>query len=255
MIGGGRIYTQARARFGAAGRVVIDTLLPPLCLSCAAPVDSAGGLCSACWGALRFLDGAQCQCCGYPFELSTGAEDLCAACLARRPAFARARAALVYDDASRDLVLAFKHRDRLEAARPFARMMARAGNALLREADIIVPVPLHRRRLFARRYNQAAVLALALGKVSGLAVAPRALIRTRRTESQAGKSRIARRRNVRGAFALRPAEAARIEGRRVLLVDDVLTTGATVEACATALTRAGAAAVDVLTLMRVVRPL
>lgn len=156
-----------------------------------------------------------------------------------------------YDESSRQLVLALKHGDRLHLAPTLAQWMRRAGSELLAEADLLVPVPLHWTRLFARRYNQAAVLALAMVKSGGPPVSADCLIRRRRTPSQGRKNAVARRRNVAGAFALRRPGAVR--GKRILLIDDVLTTGATVEECARVLKRAGAAGVDVLALARTVR--
>jgi ComF family protein len=156
-----------------------------------------------------------------------------------------------YDDSSRQLVLALKHGDRLHLAPTLAQWMRRAGAELLAGADLLVPVPLHWTRLFARRYNQAAVLALAMAKSAGLAVSADCLIRHRRTPSQGRKNALARRRNVAGAFALR--RAGEVRGKNILLIDDVLTTGATVEECARVLKRAGAARVDVLALARAVR--
>jgi ComF family protein len=232
----------------------VDSLLPPRCLGCGTIVGSDGLLCAPCWAALAFLGPPQCARCGVPFPADTGEGALCAACLAEPPAYFAARAALVYDDASRPLVLGFKHGDRTHAAPAFARWMARAGAGLLAEAEIVVPVPLHRWRLLARRYNQSALLARELGRQAGLAIAVDALARTRPTPSQGGLGRAARFENVRGAFAVRPRSRAAIEDRHVLLVDDVLTTGATVEACSKALIRAGAGAVSVLTLARVNGP-
>jgi ComF family protein len=173
--------------------------------------------------------------------------------MARRPAFDRARAVFAYDDASRGPVLSFKHADRTEAAPAFARLMTTAAADLLSDADLLVPVPLHRRRLIARRYNQSALLTNALARHSGVPAMPDLLVRTRHTPSQGGLSATGRRRNVRGAFAVRRDLADRVRDARVLLIDDVLTTGATVEACAGVLKRAGAGTVDVVTLARVVR--
>jgi ComF family protein len=231
---------------------VLDLLLPPRCLSCGVTVAAPGTLCTACWRGVTFLGAPCCARCGYPFDFDPGAGSLCGACLADPPAFDRARAALRYDDGSRSLVLALKHGDRLHLAPPLAQWMRRAGAALLGDADLIMPVPLHWTRLFARRHNQAAVLALALAKTGGPPVSTRHLIRRRRTPSQGKKSAVARQRNVAGAFALRQADE--IRGKRIVLVDDVFTTGATVEECARVLKRAGAARVDVLAVARVVRP-
>ena len=234
-------------------------MLPPQCLGCGALVDAPGALCAECWDRVIFLGPPQCSACGLPFEYSLGEGALCGACSRRQPVFERARAAIVYDDASRRLILAFKHGDRTDAAPAFARWLARAGadlagGDLVGEAECIVPVPLHWSRLFARRYNQAALLAGHLERLSGVPMVPDALVRRRRTPPQGRMGMTARRRNLAGAFAVRPSGRARIEGRRVLLVDDVLTTGATAAACARTLLRAGARAVDVLTLARVVRP-
>ena len=159
-----------------------------------------------------------------------------------------------HDQVSRGLLLGFKHGDRTDGAPAFGGWLARAGGELIDDCDVILPVPLHRRRLFSRRYNQSALLAQALGRATGLPVLPDSLRRTRNTPSQGRLSWVARRRNVAGAFKAAPGAAQRLGGRRVLLVDDVTTTGATVETCAQALKRAGAAGVDVLTLARVVRP-
>lgn len=236
-----------------AGKAVLDALLPPHCLSCETAVGHFGTLCSSCWRRLTFISAPQCEVCGVPFEYDLGADALCGACTARRPAYDRARAVLVYDEASRGLVLGFKHGDHLHGARAYGAWLARAGAALLADADLLVPVPLHRWRLFSRRYNQAALLAHAAGRTSGVAVASDLLKRVRATPSQGGMSPAERRRNVRGAFKVAAGRAAEVAERRAVLVDDVFTTGATVEACARALTRAGARGVDVLTLARVVR--
>lgn len=180
----------------------------------------------------------------------------CAACIAKPPPFAESRAALAYDDASRDLILGFKHADRLETVPLFARWMAQAGREAFACADMLVPVPLHWRRLLARRYNQAALLANALGTLTQLPVDTTTLQRSKATPSQGEMpSARARAKNVVRAFALAEKRKARILGKRVVLVDDVLTTGATVGACTKALLKAGAASVSVVTLARVLRPL
>lgn len=205
------------------------------------------------FGQIHFLSGAVCDRCGTPLgtELDEGA--VCAACIARPPRWDRARAAFVYEAASRRLVLDLKRSGRRDGLGTFSGWMAQAGRALLDEADVIVPVPLHYVRLASRGFNQSAWLADALSRRSGVPVAVDALKRIRRTPTQGGLSARARRRNVAGAFALRPGRAGHIQGKRVLLVDDVLTTGATLGACTRALKRAGARHVDVLVLARVVR--
>ncbi len=229
-------------------RMALDLLLPPRCLSCKTIVATPGALCPACWDGLRLLAPPHCARCGLPFATDTGAAILCGSCLDGSAQFGRARAALRYDASSRSMILGFKHGDRTALAVPFARWMARAGRELLADADMLVPVPLHPWRLFRRRYNQAALLTKALSRLTGVAHRPDALARIRATPPQGTMGRFGRRRNVAGAFRL----TAAVEGRHVLLVDDVLTTGVTVDECARVLKAGGARQVDVLTLARVV---
>jgi ComF family protein len=229
----------------------IDLLLPPRCLSCGTPVTRSGTLCVECWRGITFLGRPCCACCGLPFEFDLGESALCGSCAQDRPIYDRARAALRYDEDSRKLILAFKHGDRLHLAPMFGNWLKQASAELLAETDLVLPVPLHWTRLFARRYNQAALLAQALHKVGGPPVAVDWLVRKRRTPPQGQGGREARRRNVAGAFALKPGKS--VAGLRLVLIDDVLTTGATVSECAKVLKRAGAARIDVLTLARTVR--
>ncbi|BBK45082.1 phosphoribosyltransferase [Allostella vacuolata] len=237
----------------AAGRRVVDVLLPPRCLACGTIVAADGALCPECWAEVGFIAPPCCRRCGVPFAFDPGAGVECGECARQPPGFDRARSALRYDDASRPLILGFKHADRTHAAAAYAAWMARAAGPLLTEAEVIVPVPLHWTRLVYRRYNQAALLAVALARIGGRTAVPDALVRRRRTPSQGLLRRLGRFRNVAGAFEVHPRRRSRITGRRVLLVDDVLTTGATVEACTRALRAAGAVSVDVVTLARVVR--
>lgn len=234
-------------------RRLIDMLLPPSCPGCGVQVGEPQTLCADCWGALTFLGRPCCDACGHPFDYEVADRTLCGGCARERPPFGRARAALLYDDGARDLVLAFKHADRTETTMVFAKWMANAGRELLDGADVIVPVPLHWTRLFQRRYNQAALLAHGLGRLSETKVLADALIRKRKTPSQGRLGRLARARNVQGAFKPNPRQRAHLKGKRVLLVDDVYTTGATLRASAKVLKRSGAAGVDVLVLARVVR--
>ncbi|MBC6417003.1 MAG: ComF family protein [Rhodospirillales bacterium] len=242
-----------RRTLAAAGRFLLDAVLPLRCLGCGAVVSAESALCAACWSGLTFLGEPCCTCCGLPFPFDQGTESFCPACVQEPPSYDRARAAVLYDDASRRLILAFKHGDRPEAATSFARWMQVAGWRALESAEIILPVPLHPWRLFKRRYNQAALLAQALGAESGLAVDLDLLRRTRATPVQGHLSRVARQRNVAGAFGLAPGAENRIQGRHLLLVDDVMTSGATLNEVAKVLRRGGAENIDVLTLARVLR--
>ena len=236
---------------------MLDAVLPPLCLSCGEIVEAAGGLCAACWPGFAFIAPPYCARCAYPFAEQADAEALCGACAARAPRYRRARAALVYDDRSRKLVLPFKHGDRTDIARACGAWMARAGAELLADADLVAPVPLHWRRLFARRYNQAQLLArvaVAATPSTRRRLTADVMRRRRGPGPQSGLAARQRHDNVRQAFDVNPRWTALVAGKSVLLIDDVLTTGATVEACARVLQRSGARHVDVLTLARVVRP-
>jgi ComF family protein len=231
-------------------RSALDLILPPQALDGGARPQSIG-LSGGAWARIQFLEDPVCDGCGLPFEYSLGQGVRCTPCEARPAAFARARAACLYDDNSRDLILQLKHADRPELAGLFAAWLSRAAEPLIAEADFIAPVPLHPLRLLQRRYNQAAEIARPLARRAGVPFAPGLLRRKRATPSQAGKSGRGRRLNVRGAIEAVPGQAAKVAGKRVLLIDDVLTTGATAEACAKALLGAGAAAVDVATVARV----
>ena len=203
---------------------------------------------------MRFLTEPLCAACGVPFEFEVAEGSVCAACAGAARPWVRARAAIAYDDGSRRFILAFKNGDRTDAVRTFAPWMAAAGRSLLADADLLVPVPLHWTRLFARKYNQAALLAQAVGRLTARPVDVDLLRRTKRTRKLGTSGPRERARTVRAAFLVPAARRAVVAGRRVLLIDDVFTTGSTTGACARTLMRAGAAAVDVLTLARVVRP-
>ncbi|HEX3537680.1 MAG TPA: ComF family protein [Stellaceae bacterium] len=239
------------ARLRRLGRSVIDGVLPPRCLNCGATVGDPDTLCSQCWAATTFFAPPWCAVCGLPFETPMGPDAVCADCARDRASWDRARAVLRYDKNSRRLVLALKHADHTHLAGALGRWMQRTGGEVLDGADLAIPVPLHWTRLFARRYNQAALLAHAIRAAGGPPVAADWLVRRRRTPSQGRLGALARARNVRSAFALRRGRSVR--GKRVVLIDDVLTTGATVEECARVLRRNGAAWVGVLTLARALR--
>ena len=243
-------------RLRLAGQAALDLALPPHCVSCGEPVTVQGQLCVDCFRLTGFITEPCCARCGVPFAsvAQGGPDQLCPSCRDTPPAFDRARAALRYDSQARRLLLPLKHADRTEIAWILVPHMARAGAALLRQADILVPVPLHRRRLFLRRYNQAALLAAGLARAARKPALPDALVRTRATASLGAKSATERATEIAGAFAVRASRVARLVGRRVLLIDDVMTSGATANACAVALKQAGASGVDVLVAARVPDP-
>jgi ComF family protein len=228
----------------------LDTLFPPRCFGCGEMVEATGNLCGSCWSAVDFISAPLCRRCGTPFELDAGAESDCMPCLQSPPPYDSARAVFRYEGDSRRLITGYKYHDRTLATPMFARWLARAGAAQLAQAEVIVPVPLHPWRLLRRRYNQSALLAAALGRLCDKPVQADALRRTRHTTPQAGLTREQRLRNVEDAFAITLRRQPAIAGRRVLLVDDVLTTGATLDACTQALKRAGAQEIYVLVLAR-----
>jgi ComF family protein len=241
--------TKAKPALMAA----VETLFPARCAACREAVGAHGALCARCWGEIHFITDPLCHRCGLPFPHAMGGGiALCGRCMAEPPAFTEARAVFRYDGSSRAQILALKYHDKTQLAPVFAAWLARAGKDYAAKTQLILPVPLHYWRLLGRRYNQAALLAHALSKHTGLPVATDALTRIRVTSSQAGLTRRGREDNVRGAFAVPSAKRALLKGMSVLLVDDVMTTGATLAACARALHDAGVRDVYVLTLARTV---
>jgi ComF family protein len=230
-----------------------DALFPPACPVCSRRVARHGGLCASCWPKIRSIEAPVCPVYGTPFTAPLGEGVVSARAIANPPPYSRARAAVAYDDISRRFVLDLKFRDRQDHAAWMAAWMARAGRELIVECDVVVPVPLHWRRFVARRFNQAAVLARAIAATSGLPFAPSALERRVATVTQRGLTATEREGNVARAFAVPESRMLDVSGRRVLLVDDVITTGATLAAAAKALTKAGAAGVDCLAFAMVLR--
>jgi len=244
---------QAAAAVRATLSAALDLALPRLCAACREPV-AGPGLCPACWSKLSFITRPYCERLGVPFVYDPGPGILSMEAIADPPAYAHARAAVRFDEISRALVHSLKYGDRLDLAPMMGRWCAHAGRELLADADALVPVPLHWRRLWARRFNQSAMLAAAVSAASGVPMAAAALKRVKATVQQVGLSRAERAANVQGAFRVPAESKAAVLGRRLVLVDDVLTSGATVEGCARALLRAGAANVDVLVFARVADP-
>ena len=232
-----------------------DIVLPPLCLQCRMPIDRHGELCPSCWSRIDFIVAPYCDRLGVPLPYALDGPLISAAAVADPPDYDRARAAACYRGGMRDLVHGLKFRDRHEGLDLFARWLVRTGQDFLGDADLLVPVPLYRLRLWSRRFNQSALLADRVAALTGLSIDPFALARTRATRQQVGLSIAQRRKNVAGAFAVPQSKSSDVRGRHIVLVDDVITTGATANACAKALKRAGAAQIDVLALARVVDPL
>lgn len=246
------IAARAHSAFSRAGRGVLDRLYPPVCLHCGAHLDQADGLCASCWSLLRPISKPYCPVLGLPFEADLGPNVLSAEAIADRPPFQRARSAVIYNDVARALMSQFKFGDRTELARFCAGLMVGACADVLDGDGVLVAVPLHRQRQWQRRYNQSALLAQAIARLTGLKADPLLAGRSRPTRQQVGLSAAQRQRNVQGAFVAHPDFLARSAGRRIILVDDVMTTGATLKAVTHALKRGGAPHIDVISFARVV---
>lgn len=237
----------------SALRLVLHTVFPPRCLCCGEAVSTDDGLCGPCWRETSFISGTVCDCCGTPLPGEDAGPVLCDECLAQPRPWARGRAAFLYAGTGRKLVLQLKHADRLDLVPPLAGMLARAVAPILRPKMLVAPVPLHRLRLLRRKFNQSAMLAQALARTRGLSCVPDLFVRTRPTAAMEGMTRVERMANLAGAIAVTPQHRDRIKGKHLLLIDDVLTSGATLEATAEAALAAGAAKVSVAVLARVAR--
>ncbi len=238
------------SRVLAAG--LVDFLFPPVCAVCDGPVAQSHALCADCWRKIEFITAPLCPVLGLPFAVDLGPDAVSAAALAKPPPFDRARSAVRYNDTARALVTALKYADRTDLTRLVARLMVQAAGELIGADAVLVPVPLHWRRQLVRRFNQSLLLARAIAEATGMALIADGARRVRPTRQQVGLSASERERNVAGAFRAHPELVARLAGRRVLVVEDVVTTGATVYAMARALKRAGVEAIDVVSFARVV---
>lgn len=235
-------------------QAALHLLYPPRCLSCDALVTTDFGLCGPCWRETPFVSGLVCDLCGVPLPgQDSGKAEFCDDCLTVARPWVRGRAALLYRDNGRQMTLALKHGDRLDLARPAAQWMLRAAQPILEPGMLVAPVPLHWLRLLKRRYNQSALLSARVAEAARLDHCPDLLIRRRATPSQEGRDRQGRFANMAGALSLHPRRAGRVAGRHVLLVDDVMTSGATLAATAETCLAGGAAAVSVLVMARVAK--
>lgn len=233
----------------AAGwtRWLADLVYPPVCPGCGVSTGAHGGFCPACWQEIRFIERPYCEVLGLPFSYDPGEGMLSAEAIANPPVFDRLRSAAIFEGPARDLVHSLKYRDRTDLAPMMAGLMLRAAEDHVAKSDGILPVPLHRSRFASRKFNQAAELGRHLSQKSGRPFLPSTLVRVKRTSRQVGLSARAREDNVRAAFQVAPGHEADVFGRRLILIDDVYTTGATVSSATRALKKAGAAEVTVLT--------
>jgi ComF family protein len=229
----------------------LDLLIPRRCIKCGTIVENYEGLCPSCWPLISFITKPICICCGLPFEFDIDEDALCGGCSHSPPYFVKARSAFIYNEDSKDLILRFKHTDNLNLATVFGQWMAPLYNE--EKTPICIPVPLHWTRLFTRTFNQAALLAIEVSKNNKWEYAPTLLYRNKRTRVQGHDSKEKRIKNVEGVFSVYKNKSQKIKGRSVVLVDDVYTTGATLNACSKALLKAGAKEVHAITVGRVIK--
>ncbi len=243
--------SSIREKLNKQSHLLPDLVVPPTCITCDAYVARQGGCCASCWQQIRFVSKPYCPVMGSPHSVDMGEAMMCAEAIADPPPFERLRAVVLYDKLARQLISSLKYGDRTDLAPWLAQWMVAAGNELIQDADVVVPVPLHQKRMLARRFNQSAELARALAKLSDLSFSPRTLVRKKHTLQQVGLSQSQRERNLSGAFIVPEERKVDVTGRRILLIDDVYTTGATAKAATRSLLRGGASHVDVLVFAKV----
>ena len=248
-----KALSKGSDQLGGLLRLAVDLVYPPRCPSCRQYVAADGNFCSPCFNRLRIIEAPLCQCCGVPFVIGTEENMQCPECLDEKPDFDTVRAALVYDSISGPLVTSLKFNDQWAGLPRYVQMMLRLGRPLMEGADLLVPVPLHWRRLFRRKFNQSALLAYGLSREVGLPCAPHLLQRVVYTKPQMRLDRAERLKSIKRAFAVPESMRALLQDKIVVLVDDVVTTGATANACAVALKKAGAREVRVIALARAVK--
>ncbi|WP_313614550.1 ComF family protein [Agrobacterium sp.] len=229
------------------GRALVDVVYPPLCPGCGVLISKSGAFCSECWSGISFIERPYCEILGLPFSSDPGPGMLSSEAIASPPPFDRLRSAVIHDGAARRIVHQLKYQDRMDLVHMMAIWMLRASDGMVEQCDCLLPVPLHRMRFLSRRFNQSAELSRHLSMLSGKPFLTSSVLRTKSTKRQVGLSARARQDNMRGAFAFAPGRELDVTGKRVVLVDDVYTTGATVSAVARLLKKAGAADVTVLT--------
>ncbi len=248
------VAPKKKTTFFTLWESMIDTVLPPRCTGTGEIVDAQGMISPAFWSQLQFIESPFCKVCGIPFSFKiANDETLCAACIKQEPTFNLSRSAVIYNEASRKIILAFKYGDRLHSVHTFTPWLIRAGKTLIEQSNFIIPVPLHRRRLRERRFNQSALLAQEIAARTKKPHIPDALLRIRHTQPQQGLNAKERNKNVRGAFAVKESHLKILKGKNILLIDDVFTSGATLNECARILKSAGTAKVNVLTIAHVTK--
>lgn len=232
---------------------VLNVFMPPRCISCGATIQEAHNVCAACWGDLEFIMTPMCCCCGFPLEDSAKEGSLCGYCIQETPSYDAGRSVFIYSQKSKKMITDFKYGDKQHGLPRFAKWLELYGKPLIETADVVVPIPLHRRKLLQRKFNQAALLAAKLAKHTHILYGPEMLLRVKYNPPQASLSFKQRQKNIKGAFRVNPRFKKSLKGQSVLLIDDVMTTGATVKECATQLKKAGAKTVSFLTLARTVK--